>query len=82
MWNGTNARIMKEQVRISAGKEWELVNSANKSVEMERMEKYHNACLMTMVEENGRQVKDRPKLIWMYCVKVTFGSRGMTVEAT
>ena len=48
---------------------------------VERMDEYHMARRVLMVEVSGGQVCGRPRLGWMDGVKVALGSRGMTVEA-
>ena len=39
------------------------------------------ARMVLMAEVNGGRVRGRPRLGWMYRVKVALGNRGMTVEA-
>ena len=47
----------------------------------ERMDKYHIARRVLMVEVSGGSVRMRPRLGWMDLVKAALGNRGMTVEA-
>ena len=35
-----------------------------------------------MAEVSGGQVRGRPRLGWVDCVKVALGNRGMTVDST
>ena len=48
---------------------------------VERMDEYRMARRVLMAEVSGGRVRGRPRLGWMDGVKVTLGSRGMTVEA-
>ena len=48
---------------------------------MERMNEYRMARRVLMTEVRGGRARRRPKLGWMDGVKVSLGSRGMTVEA-
>ena len=45
------------------------------------MDDYRMARRVLMAEGNGGRVLGRPRLGWMYGVKVALGNRGMTVEA-
>ena len=38
------------------------------------------ASRVLMAEVSGKQVRGRPRIGWMDCIKVALGSRGMTVE--
>ena len=48
---------------------------------VERMDEHRLARRVLMAEVSGGRVRGRPRLGWMYCVKVALGNRGMTVEA-
>ena len=48
---------------------------------VERMDEYRMARRVLMAEVSGGRVRVRPRLGWMYGVKVALGNRGMTVEA-
>ena len=47
---------------------------------MERMDEYRLARRVLMAKVSGGRVRGRPRLGWMFVVKVAFGNRGMTVE--
>ena len=47
----------------------------------ERMDEYRMARRVLMTEVSRGRVRGRPRLGWMNGVKVSFGSRGMTLEA-
>ena len=48
---------------------------------VERMDEYHLARRVLMVEVSGERVRGRPRLGCIDGVKVALGNRGMTVEA-
>ena len=73
-------------MRRRAGIEMELASRADQRVlrefgHVERMDEYRMATRVLMAEVSGGRVRGRPRLGWMDGVKVTFGNRGMTVEA-
>ena len=45
------------------------------------MDEYRMTNMVFMEEVSGGQVRGRPRLGWMDCVKVALGNRGMTVKA-
>ena len=74
-------------MRRRAGKERELESRADQRVlrwfgHVERwMSTVCMARRVLMAEDNGRRVRERPRLGWMEGVKVALGNRGVTVEA-
>ena len=48
---------------------------------VERMDEYHMARIVLMVEVSWGRVRGRPRLGWMDGVKMALGNTGMTVEA-
>ena len=79
-------RVRNEEVHTRAGIERELVSRADQRVlrwfgHVERMDDYHMARRVLMAEVSGGRVRGRPRLGWMYGVKVALGNRGMAVEA-
>ena len=73
-------------MRRRAGIERELASRADQRVlrwfgRVERMDEYLMEKRVLMPEVSGGQVRGRPRLGWMNCVKVAFGNRGKTVEA-
>ena len=79
-------RVRNEEVHRRAGIERELVSRADQRVlrwfgHVERMDEYRMDRRVLMAEEGGGRVQGRPRLGWMYGVKVALGNRGMTVEA-
>ena len=78
--------VRNEEVRSSAGIEWELASLADQRVlrwfgHVERMDDYRMARRVLMAEVSGGRERGRPRLGWMDGVKVALGNRGMTVEA-
>ena len=78
-------RVRNEEVRMRAGIEWELASRADQralrwSGHVERMDEYRMARRVLMVEVSGGRVRGRPRLGWMYGVKVALLNRGMTVD--
>ena len=78
-------RVRNEEVRRRAGIERELANRADQRVlrwfgHVERMDEYHMARRVLMPKAVG-DVRGRPRLGWLYGVKVALGNSGMTVEA-
>ena len=49
---------------------------------VERMDEYRMARKVLMTEVSGGRVLGRPRLGWIYAVKVALSNRGMTVEAS
>ena len=45
------------------------------------MDEYRLGRSVLMAEVSGGRVRGRPRLGWMYGVKVALGNRGITVEA-
>ena len=45
------------------------------------MDEHRMARRVLMAEESGGRVRERPRLGWMYGVKVVLRNRGITVEA-
>ena len=79
-------RVRNEEVRRRAEIERELASRADQRVlrwfgHAERMDDYRMARRVLMAEVTGERVRGRPRLGWMYGVKVSVGNRGMTVEA-
>ena len=75
-------RCRNEEVHRRAGIERELTSRADQRVlrwfgHAERMDEYRMARMVLMTEVSGGRVEGRPRLIWMYGVKVALGSRGM-----
>ena len=61
----------------------ELANRADQRVFrwFGHVDKYCMARKVLMAEVSGGRVRGRPRLGWMYGVKVALGNRGMTVES-
>ena len=79
-------RVSNEEVHRRAGIERELASRADQRVlrwfgHVERMVEYHMARRVLMAEVSGGRARGRPRLGWMYGVKVALGNRLMTVEA-
>ena len=77
-------RVRNEEVRIRALIERELASRADQRIlrwfeHVKRMGEYHMAKRALMAEVCGGRVQGRPG--WMDGVKVSFGKRGMKVEA-
>ena len=77
--------VGNEEVRRRAGIERELASRVDQLVlrwfeHVDRMDEYRITRRVSMEEVCGR-VQDRPRLGWMYSVKVALGGRGITVEA-
>ena len=75
-----------EEMRRRALIERELASRADQRVlrwfgHVERMDEYRMVRSMLMTEVSGGRVRGRPRLGWMYGVKVDFGSRGLAVKA-
>ena len=73
-------------MRRRAGIERELASIADLRVlrwfgHVERMDECLMARRVLMAEVSGGRVRRRPRLGWIYGVKVALGNRGMTVEA-
>ena len=73
-------RVGNKEVRRRAGIEKELASRADQRVlrwfgHVERMDKYRMARRVLMAEVSGGRVRGRPRLGWMYGVKVTLGNR-------
>ena len=80
-------RVRNEEVCRRAGIERELASRADQRVlrwfgHVERMDEYRLARRVLMAEVSGGRVRGRPRLGWRDGVKVAFGNRGATVEAT
>ena len=72
-------------MRKGAGVERELTSRANQRVmrlfgHVERTDEYRMARRVLMAEVSGRRVQSRPRLGWMYGVKVALGNREMKVQ--
>ena len=79
-------RVRNEEVRRRAGIERESASRVDQRVlnwfgHVERMEGCLVARRVLMAELSGGQVRGRPRLGWVDCVKVALGNRGMMVEA-
>ena len=79
-------RVRNEEVRWRAGIERELASRVDQRKlrwfgHVERMDEYRMARRVLMTEVSGRLAQGRPRLGWIYGVKVALGSRGMTVDA-
>ena len=48
---------------------------------VEKMDEYRMAKMVSMAEVSGGRVRGRPRLGWMDGVKVALGNRGMMVDA-
>ena len=79
-------RVRNEEVRRRAVIERELASRADQRVlrwldHVESMDEYRMARRVLTAEVSGGREQGRPRLGWMDGVKVSFGNRGMTVEA-
>ena len=79
-------RVRNEDVRRRAGIEKVLASRADQRVlrwfgRVERLDEYRFAWRVLKAEVRGGWARGRPRLGWMYGVKVALGNRGMTVEA-
>ena len=79
-------RVRNEQVCIRAGIEKELAREVNQRAwrwfgHVERMDKYCMVRRVLMAVVSLGWVLGKPWLGWMDVVKVSLGSRGMTLEA-
>ena len=79
-------RVRNEEVCRRAGIERELASRADQRVlrwigHVERMDEHRLARRVLMAEVSGGRVRGRPRLGWMYGVKVAVDNRGVTVEA-
>ena len=79
-------RVRNEEVRRRAGIERELASRADQRVlrwfgHVERIYEYCMARAVLMADVSGGQVRGRPWLDWMDCVKVALGNKGMMMEA-
>ena len=79
-------RVRNGEVRRRAGMERELASRAVQRVlrwfwHAETMDEYCMARRVLMTEVSGGLVRRRNRLGWMDGVNVTFGTKGMTVEA-
>ena len=79
-------RVRNEEVRRRAGIKMELATRADQRVlrwfgNVERMDEYRMARRVLMAEVSEGRVRGKPRLGWMYGLKVALGNRGMTVEA-
>ena len=73
-------RVRNEEVRSRAGIEMELASRADKRVlrwfgHVERMDDYRMAKRVLMAEVTGGRGRGRPRLGWIYGVKVALGNR-------
>ena len=79
-------RVRKEEVRRRVRIQRVLASRADQRVlrwfgHVERMDEYHMARRVLMVEVSVGRVRDGPRLVWMDGVKVALGNRGVMVEA-
>ena len=73
-------RVWNEEVRRRAGIERELASRADQRVSrwfghLERMDEYRMARRVLMAEVSGGRVRGRPRLGWIYGVKVALARR-------
>ena len=78
--------VTNEEVCKRAAIERELTSRADQRVlrwfgHVERMDEYHMARRVLMVEVSEGRVRGRPRLDWMDGVKAALGYSGMMVEA-
>ena len=74
-------RVRNDEVRRRAGIERELASRTDQRVlrwfgHVEIMDEYRMARMVLMAEVSGGRVRGRPRLGWMYCVKVALGNDG------
>ena len=73
-------RVRNEEVRRRAGIEMELASRADQRVlrwfgHVERMDDYRKERRVLLAEVSGVRERGRPRLGWMYGVKVALGNR-------